>query len=202
MFEHTPTLYRTLQPRRRPQARPLSPHASESVARLATLQADRRGQLFIDGYRHLALTVATSCLVQPLAGDRVRFTEDGGAAVILDVLSCADTGRCLVLSSRHPAMKICAPALSVEGSHSLSLTSARLSITSRTCRWVAGHLQQYARFLRQHCVRSERQVEQEDSVLAKHIVRSATQSYRLESKLAAIHASAVLKIDGTQIHVG
>ncbi|WP_212408483.1 DUF3540 domain-containing protein [Erwinia sp. E602] len=202
MSDHaTVSRFRKLS-RRQPGGAPVAPTAPECIARLATLEADKTGLLYIAGYRHRVLKIAVSCLTQPEVGDRVRFIEEGDNLIVLDLLYCADAGRCLTLSSQQPRMKIYSQQLDIEARDALSLTSDRLSVVSRSCRWLADHLQQCVRYLQQRSVHAERRVEQCDTVLAKHLVQSAEQSYRLESKLAAINASAVLKIDGAQIHMG
>lgn len=202
MSDHATVLRFRKLSRRQTGGAPVAPSAPECIARLATLEADKTGLLYIAGYRHRVLKIAVSCLTQPEVGDRVRFIEAGDELIVLDLLSCADTGRCLTLSSQQANLKIYAQQLAIEARDTLSLSSDHLSVVSRTCRWLADCLQQCARFLHQRAVHAERRVEQCDTVLAKHLVQTAEQSYRLESKLAAINASAVLKIDGAQIHMG
>ena len=50
--------------------------------KVVTLAADANGGLYVDGMRAHCTAVATSCTVQPLAGDRVCVIVDGDKLVI------------------------------------------------------------------------------------------------------------------------
>ena len=49
---------------------------------------------------------------------------------------------------------------------------------------------------------ASRRVEETDEVLAKHIIQDARQSLVINSEIGSLKSSAVLKIDGGQIHMG
>lgn len=180
----------------------VAPRDTPSVAHTATLGVDSQGQYYLDGYRHYVFKVATSCLTQPEAGDRVRFVEDCGYVVVIDVLYCADSTRGLTLNSSHPQLTLRASKLCLEGQETLALSGKHLSLVSRSCHWVADNFRQIVNLFQQHCEHAQRIIGQTDTLQARHIVQEAQQSYRVDSKLAAINAEAVLKIDGSQIHVG
>ncbi|HGM5910951.1 TPA: DUF3540 domain-containing protein, partial [Serratia marcescens] len=58
-----------------------APLPEQGGRKVVTLAADANGGLYVDGMRAHCLAVATSCLVQPLAGDRVCVIADGDKLV-------------------------------------------------------------------------------------------------------------------------
>ena len=170
--------------------------------RVFTLQADTAGNLYAEGARTFSLTVATSCLVQPLAGDRVCVIFDGALLVITEILSRREMGAALTLTGGGSALRIVAPEIEMHGTRKIKLQSLDFTLLTRSGRWVSDTLQQISRRLFVRSGHASRRIEQTDEVQAKHIVQDAEQSLVIKSEIGSLNASAVLKIDGGQIHVG
>lgn len=178
-------------------------HAQPGVRRqLATVAADVHGRLYLEGQPSARLKVAVSCLVQPLAGDRVCVIEDDGALIVTEILARRQPDAVVTLGSRRAALRIEAPELELRGARRLTLRSPQLTLLTRSGRWIAHTLQHLSRHLFVRAQHAHRQVEHTDRLQAKHVVQEAQQSLLIKSETGALHASAVLKIDGGQIHMG
>lgn len=166
------------------------------------VQAHASGQLYVNDMPAYGLTVATSCLVQPLAGDRVYGVVDGQHLVITAILSRQQADAVMTLDSRCASLRIVAPQIEIEGSQRLTFHSPNFTLLTRSSRWVADTLHQVSKRLFIRTQHASRKVEQTDETQAKHIVQDAEQSFVIKSEIASLKASAVLKIDGGQVHVG
>ena len=169
---------------------------------VVTLAADANGGLYVDGMRAHCLAVATSCLVQPLAGDRVCVIVDGDKLVITEILSRQQAHAVMTLDSRSANLRIVAPEIELQGGKRLTLRSPHFTLLTRSSRWVAETLHQISQRLFVRSKHASRRVEETDEVLAKHIIQDARQSLVINSEIGSLKSSAVLKIDGGQIHMG
>ena len=104
---------------------------------MVTLAADANGGLYVDGMRAHCLAVATSCLVQPLAGDRVCVIVDGDKLVITEILSRQQANAVMTLDSRCANLRIVAPEIELQGGKRLTLRSPHFTLLTRSSRWVA-----------------------------------------------------------------
>ncbi|HGM6744742.1 TPA: DUF3540 domain-containing protein, partial [Serratia marcescens] len=170
--------------------------------KVVTLAADANGGLYVDGMRAHCLAVATSCLVQPLAGDRVCVIADGDKLVITEILSRQQANAVMTLDSRCANLRIVAPEIELQGGKRLTLRSPHFTLLTRSSRWVAETLHQISQRLFVRSKHASRRVEETDEVLAKHIIQDARQSLVINSEIGSLKSSAVLKIDGGQIHMG
>lgn len=166
------------------------------------VQAGADGQLQVEGMPTYTLAVATSCLVQPLAGDRVHSVVDGRQLVITAILSRRQTGVPVTFDSRSASLHIVAPHIEIHGRRQLVLRSADFSLLTRTSRWVADTLHQVSRLLFVRSEHASRKVAHTDQVQARHIAQEARQSFVMNSEIASLKSSAVMKIDGGQVHMG
>ncbi|MGP2741388.1 DUF3540 domain-containing protein, partial [Serratia nevei] len=83
-----------------------------------------------------------------------------------------------------------------------TLRSPHFTLLTRSSRWVAETLHQISQRLFVRSKHASRRVEETDEVLAKHIIQDARQSLVINSEIGSLKSSAVLKIDGGQIHMG
>ncbi len=162
----------------------------------------RAGQLHIDVYPTLALQVAPSCLLLPQSGDLVSAVLHDDQVFVTAVLQRLDASAPLVLDGGEVALHLVAPSLTLQGTESVEIQTDRLSLLTRTSRWVADTLHQVAQSLFVRASHAQRKVEFVDEVEARHISQQAGQSLALNARMGSINASAVLKIDGGQIHMG
>ncbi|AQT65930.1 type VI secretion-associated protein, TagC family [Serratia marcescens] len=179
-----------------------APLAEQGGRKVVTLAADANGGLYVDGMRAHSLAVATSCLVQPLAGDRVCVIVDGDKLVITEILSRQQANAVMTLDSRCANLRIVAPEIELQGGKRLTLRSPHFTLLTRSSRWVAETLHQISQRLFVRSKHASRRVEETDELLAKHIIQDARQSLVINSEIGSLKSSAVLKIDGGQIHMG
>ncbi|QZY93072.1 DUF3540 domain-containing protein (plasmid) [Pantoea dispersa] len=169
---------------------------------VVTLCQHTEGTFYVAELPTLSVQAAVSCLIAPQNGDCVAALKVDDTLWVTDVLHCADTTRPLTLRSAHAELAIEADSLSLRASQMLTLESPKLTLLSRTSRWVAEKMLQVAGHLQTRCRSAERLVRESDSVRAEHIAHQAESSYRVDSELTAVNGRSVLKIDGGQVHVG
>lgn len=157
---------------------------------------------YLDLYPLLPLIVAPSCLLAPQQGDVVSAIVHAQQIYVIAVLQrqCADAP--LVLNGGDVALHLVAPSLMLRGAESVEIETHRLSLLTRTSRWVADTLHQVAQSLFVRAGNAHRKVEFADELEARHISQHAGQSMALNARMGSINASAVLKIDGGQVHMG
>lgn len=157
---------------------------------------------YLDHYPLLPLSVAPSCLLAPHAGDVVSAVIYEQQIYVIAVLQrqCPDAP--LVLNGGDVALHLVAPSLMLRGAESVGIETPRLSLLTRTSRWVADTLHQVAHSLFVRAGNAHRKVEYADELEARHISQHADQSMALNARMGSINASAVLKIDGGQVHMG
>lgn len=169
---------------------------------LVNLQANADGQLQVEGMPAYTLSLATSCLVQPLPGDRVYGVVDGQKLVITAILSRRQSDALMTLDSGSVPLHIVAPSIEIRSRQRLALQSADFSLLTRSSRWVADTLHQVSKRLFVRSEHASRKVAHTDLVQARHIAQDAQQSFAMNSEIASLKSSAVLKIDGGQVHMG
>lgn len=178
------------------------PCIRQGSRKVVTLASDASGVLYIDGMRTYCLMVATSCLVQPLDGDRVCVIVDGGQLVITEILSRRQVNAAMTLDSCGARLRIVAPEIELHGSKRLTLRSPNFTLLTRSSRWIAETLHQVSQRLFVRSQHASRKVEQTDELQAKHIMQDARHSFVMKSEIGSLKSSAVLKIDGGQVHMG
>jgi hypothetical protein len=169
---------------------------------VADLRTDDTGAPRLEGWCDVDVDVAVSCLVQPCLGDRVRVLVHEGRFFVTDILLRTDALAPLVIGDERKNLELRANDLQLESRGELSLRSSSLSLFSGAAVWVADSLRQVARTLCIEAGNAHRQVEHVDSVSARHVVSTATQSTTLRGRVGSIQADAVLRIDGGQVHMG
>lgn len=133
--------------------------------------------------------VAVSCLVEPMTGDLVLVTAAGGVCYVLAVLErdCTQE-RTIRIDLGGSDLNLRAANVVVEVEKNLELeaenlrTNAELSVQSASTQVV--------------------NVTGVSMLNANSIAMEGRQSLTMHTQLGAIQASALLKIDGTQMHFG
>lgn len=179
-----------------------TPRVEQGSRHIVTVSAEAAGRLYVESLQHYRLTIAVSCLVQPMAGDRVCVIADGRCLVITEILSRQQTDTAMTLECRSAHLRIVAPEIELHGRKRLTLKSPDFSLLTRSSRWVAKTLHQVSQCLFVRSQHASRQVEGTDTLQARHIRQEAQQSLVMQGEMASLKASAVLKIDGGQVHVG
>lgn len=169
---------------------------------ITEIHEDADGRCYLSGYAWLDLQVATSCLVQPMVGDRVSAIVDQQHLYITAVLSRKAQKVPLVLNSGETPLHIMASTMELHSSERMGIYTPHFSLITRTTQWLAETMHQISQRLFVRAQHAHRQVENTDTVQAKHINQEAGQSYVMDSEIASLNAKAVLKIDGGQVHMG
>lgn len=172
---------------------PLDPLTVEASF-IDEIQADPSGRLFVTAFSMLPLSTAFSCLIAPQAGDQVSCLRVRDRVYVTSILKRRPTNDPVILSSGKRALSIHAPSVEIQTDH--------LSILTRTTHWLSELFQQTAQRLfikARHC---HRQIENTDHLQARHIRQDAEQSLAIHSRIGSLSASAVLRVDGSQIHMG
>ncbi|MHA7847780.1 DUF3540 domain-containing protein [Serratia sp. D1N4] len=163
---------------------------------------DDRGQLCLQHHTALALVTAASCLVQPQAGDLVSAVLCQRQAFVTAVLQRQQPETPLMLNSGNVPLHLLVPALEIHSPERVEIHTSHFSLLAHTSQWVAKTLHQVVDSLFVKAKHAHRQVENTDEVQARHINQQAEQSLIINSRIGSLNASAVLRIDGGQIHMG
>lgn len=166
------------------------------------VQINEDGHLCLQHHVELTLLTATSCLVQPQTGDLVSAVLCQRQAFVTAILQRLQPEAPLILSSGNVPLHLLAPALEIHSPERVEIHTGNFSLLARTTRWVAKTLHQVADTLLVRAKHAYRQVENTDQLQARHISQQAEQSLIINSQIGSLNASAVLRIDGGQIHMG
>lgn len=166
------------------------------------LVLDDSGRLTLHHHAECMLVTAASCLVQPQTGDLVSALLCQHQAFVTAILQRQQPDTPLILSSGNTPMHLLAPVLEIHSPERLDIYTGNFSLLARTAQWVSKTLHQVTDSLFVQAKHAHRQVENTDQVHARHISQQAEQSLIINSRIGSLNASAVLRIDGGQIHMG
>ena len=179
-----------------------------------------------DGHARFTARRATSCLVEPMPGDRVWVVSQGERFVIavLDRPSAAATGTTKTRLSLEGDVELHASgSLELTCDRQLALRSDELQVEARSarvlfdrCASVLGNLYAHLREttivgkvletlverVSQHSKRSYRAISEIDHVQAGSIDYRAEEALHVHAKHAMIRAEQLVKMDADQIHLG
>ncbi|APA88728.1 DUF3540 domain-containing protein [Paraburkholderia sprentiae WSM5005] len=131
---------------------------------------------------------AVSCIVVPQPGDLVQICVDGERCWVLAVLERRDAGSELALDFGDAPVTLRAREMRVEVSDGLSFEAARL--TSR------------AQLVTQAAAERQTRVSGTDTTHAGSTIVHNERHLAMHAKSAFVTASALMKIDAGQIHMG
>ena len=154
------------------------------------------------GYETLPVTTASSCLFQPENGDLVSAVIDQQQIYITAILYRTSPDAPLVMNSGEVPLHLVTTALEIHSPDRVEIHTRHFSLLTRTTLWVAKTMHQVADSLFVRAKQASREVENTDDVHARHISQLADQSLMINSRIGSLNASAVLKIDGGQVHMG
>ncbi|WP_162231032.1 DUF3540 domain-containing protein [Winslowiella iniecta] len=168
---------------------------------VAEIKTDNQGKLYLAAWPNYELHVATSCLLKPLEGDRVRATLDQKRLFITDILWRRQSGE-LELNSGEHTLHIIAPELILNGGKKIALKAESISLFSRTSRWVAECMNQMTKRWFLQADDAHRKIKFNENVEAENITYHAEEMLTVNGRMTAINGSAVVKVEGSQIHMG
>lgn len=184
---------------------PLLPDTRQAGAQemiIDRLYIDDQGELRLADYPDQSLRPAVSCLTEPAAGDVVCALIHQQQAYVIAILQRPHADAPLVLHSGAHPLHIAAPTLALHGTEQVDICSGKFTLHSRTAHCFAHTLHQVTQALFIRTQQAHKKVTHLDATEAGHISQHAAQSLTLHSHIGSINASAALRIDGGQVHMG
>ncbi|MBF0469874.1 MAG: DUF3540 domain-containing protein [Gammaproteobacteria bacterium] len=182
----------------------------------------RRCTTLLHGTAHTA-TVATSCLVQPIVGDKVLLWQDSEECFIIQILK-RESNHVTTEISCHGPLSIKSDAqLNLSAADEIGLQSQQIHLCSHREQHVANHFLFTGReakvflsridlsaervvcrikSLMQSLVDSVRTVKRLESVTASKLIQRASELFSVDSRRVLIGAKKEVRIDGEKIHMG
>ncbi|MEW5561977.1 DUF3540 domain-containing protein [Enterobacter asburiae] len=179
------------------RARRLSP----GTMVVADIKRNKQGELYLAAYSGSELKTAASCLLKPQEGDRVRAVVDQKTFFITDILQRDRSGP-LEINCGNEALHISAAQLILDGGSQVEIKAEKIAFSSRMARWVAEHMTQVARRWFVQAEDASRIIKFDENVEARNINHQAEEMVSVKGKLTSISGSTVVKVDGSQIHMG
>lgn len=195
----------------------------------ATVKACTEAGLIVHGPTGVATAqTAVSCLIEPIAGDRVLLSRSGDECFVLTVLARAGHQRRINIAGD---LSISAERLHVRGrkeacvdsSERLQLRSSRVAVVSgeaeihgqritvsgeeghahfRNTRLVASAIEIVGDRIAQCARQVVRRVEEVETLQVGNLVQRVRENFLVRSKRTSMTASKDVHIDGERIHMG
>ncbi|HEY3987239.1 DUF3540 domain-containing protein [Cedecea sp.] len=170
---------------------------------LVTIESAQDGELVVKAFPRHKIKNAWRCQSRLAEGDRVEAIIDGDILYVTDIIFSASMNQTLMLGGKqYKKIILQAAEIEITGSKHIHCTAPDISLTSRISTLVSDTIHQATKLFFFRARHSYRQTEQSDITRARHIIHDAQQSYSLSSEIGSIKSSAVLKINGNQIHMG
>jgi hypothetical protein len=171
----------------------LAPDASVELA--TVVSRDQRALRVSTADRELRAEVAQSCLLAPNPGDRVLVVHAGEEAYVLSVLKRGQGGETAIELGDDVTLHVSDGRLRVLAEQAIELKTRRMRFLAEAFDTIAGRIYQRA-------VNFLRRTDELDRVEAKNIDRKAEQLLHHHAENAVTTAEKLVKIDGSQVHVG
>lgn len=174
----------------------------EGEMRIGFLDADGDSGLFLKGHPEIAVGQAFSCLVQARAGDQVQVLYHQQRFFILSILQRLQANDVLVLGTQNMQLQIAARKLTLEIEQEFTVRAASMQFFSSAVKWISNSWRQLTKSLHIQASYAHRQVDTTDVIRARHMIQHADKSLSVRAKICTIQAEALLKMDGSQVHMG
>jgi hypothetical protein len=145
--------------------------------------------------------VAASCLVSPATGDRVLVARSGEEAYVLAVLKQSRDGEARLVFDGDVSIEVPRGRLRLAFS-ALDLVGSAITSKTKSVRFVTEAFDTVAGRIYQRAVNFLRRTDELDRVEARNIDRRAEHLLHLHAETAVTTAEHLVKIDGSQVHVG
>lgn len=166
---------------------------------VATLMKANNGEWILKEYPDYAIEIAVSCIVEPMIDDRVVAFLDQDVFYILHILSRKQLSKLNCTFSGE--LEIKAQNIKLIGDKQVNISTENLALISSHSKWVSDITEQSVNNYVLKADNVFRQINV-DETFANFIKQEAKSSFMLTSDLAFIKSTAVLKIDGAQVHMG
>ena len=167
---------------------------SKAVTRIATarlLQEDGvtgTWRARIDDHSVIEARVALSCLVSPLADDLVQLHVDADRCWILAILERASDAAALKLDAGKRTLHLCANDVHVDAAVGVAMVAPRVAVQTTIVTLAAEQ--------------RDAQIRGIDALSTGSLRIHADRHLGLHAKSTSVTASALLKLDAGQIHMG
>ncbi|WP_261435521.1 DUF3540 domain-containing protein [Serratia ficaria] len=168
---------------------------------IADIKLDVHGCLYLASYAAYELQVATSCLLKPREGDRIRAIVDQKKLFVTDILFRKQPGP-LVINGGASELHIQAAGLTLDGGRRIDIYAERISLRSKVAKWISEQMNQVAKRWFVQADDAYRKIKFNEDVEAKNINHQAEDMLAIKGRLTSVSGSAVVKVDGSQIHMG
>lgn len=167
---------------------------------IADIKINSEGNFFISSYPDYPVISAVSCLLSLQEDDRVRVIFDKKNFVVTDILSRKEGD--LIIDGNERNLHVTASNVTISAKDKINIRGNIINVLSDTTRWLAERMYQISHLLSVKTDDAFRQVKNCDDVQANNIHHEANSTFTVKGKLTSVKGSAVLKVDGGQIHMG
>ena len=174
---------------------------ADAHVRCAWLRGDGQGGLRFGEDHHSLVAMAISCLVKAVAGDRVRAVLDAGTWYVTDILRRTDGSAPLDIDAGNTTLNVSAIRLCLSADD-LQLSAKNWSTSAVHVKQDLGREVTHVEHRYVRAGSSAIDVDTTAVTRAAHIVSHASQALVLRGKAASLGAEGLLRIDGTQVHMG
>lgn len=168
---------------------------------ISELKLSSSGKLYLASYDAYELQTAVSCLIQPQEGDRVRATVDQNKVFVTDIL-LRSKNSALNIDCGDRKLSITAPDLLLNGGRKVEIKAEDITLRSKVSHWIAECMNQFSKRWFVKTDDAWRKIKHSEDVEARNISYQADEVLSVKGKLTAISGSTVVKVDGSQIHMG
>lgn len=195
---------RSLSVQRSVPPRPLAlneHHLPTGTLIVAEVKRDVNGKLYLASWASYELVAAVSCLISPQEGDRVRAIIDRKTLYVTDILERKNSDP-LVVHCAQRELYIQAESLKLSAERELALNAESITLRARVTHWISQRMQQMTRYWYLQADDVWRKIRYNDRLVAKNIDQHAEQSMNIKGNLTSVSGTALVKVDGSQIHMG
>lgn len=168
---------------------------------ISELKRSSSGNLYLASYGAYELQTAVSCLIQPQEGDRVRATVDQNKVFVTDILHRRQNSA-LNIDCGDRKLSITASHLLLNGGREVEIKAEDITLRSKVSHWIAECMNQISKRWFVKADDAWRKIKYSEDVEARNISYQAEEVLSVKGKLTAISGSTVVKVDGSQIHMG
>ncbi|PEI02140.1 hypothetical protein CRM79_22060 [Pantoea agglomerans] len=168
---------------------------------ISELKRSSCGKLYLASYNTYELHTAVSCLIQPQEGDRVRATVDQNKVFVTDILHRTHNSA-LNIDCGERKLSVSAAHLILNGGRSVEIKAEDITLRAKVSHWIAERMHQMSKRWFVKADDAWRKIKYSEDVQARNISCQAEEVLSVKGKLTAISGSTVVKVDGSQIHMG
>ncbi|MHC9060931.1 DUF3540 domain-containing protein [Pantoea sp. y20] len=168
---------------------------------ISELKCRSCGTLYLASHETYELQTAITCLIELQEGDRVRAMVDQDKVYVTDILQRRQSS-VLNIDCGERELSISAACLTLNGGRQVLIKAEDITLRSKLSHWVAECMHQISKRWFVKADNAWRKIKYVEDVEARNISYQAEEVLSVKGKLTAISGSTVVKVDGSQIHMG